>query len=380
MALINSSGYRVLNANTVVNILTSAAVQTRNYPHIRNTFYNLKKSSDSKILVVVKSQYSNNVERIYDDITKLFATDVLLGGSKVFTTGEKAKVIGIDFVLNLQRATNKVQLFFKTEKSTKPKVPELLRPGVLNEEYFVSKINDQVKKINEAKLVVGMPTIFDPNLNLVLFENNKQKYTINGITSIERIGQELGKSDVRIKTKNRTEVNISLKKENFSFWSSASKYSAAKNILDYLVKSNVILVSSSGGRGVITDASTGKPLLGIKTKATVGEIKKYCFGDAENKVDYVLIQSFNVGDFRDIRKMGGGQDYKLELNSAKIYTESANDIIRMKDDVYLTIVPSSDNASALTPSYPGFRIQFANAAASSTYFEPKLPVNTLGRL
>jgi len=113
---------------------------------------------------------------------------------------------------------------------------------------------------------------------------------------------------VAIKSKNRTEVNISLKKQNFSFWSSASKYSAAKNILDYLVKSNIISVSNAGGRGVITNLSTGKPLVGIKTKATIGEIKKYCFGDGENKVDYILIQSFDAGDFRDIRKTGGGQD------------------------------------------------------------------------
>ena len=379
MAIINSSGYRVLNATTVVNILTSAAVQTRNYPHIRTTYYSLKKSTDSRILVIVKSQYSTNVERIYDDITKLFATDVLLGGKQVFTTGEKSKYLGIDFVLNLQRGPNKVQIFFKTEKTTKAKVPELLRPGVLNEEYFVSKINDQVQKINEAKNAVGMPRIFDPNLNLVLFENNRQKYTINGITSIERIGQELGKSDVRIKTKNRTEVNISLKKQNFSFWGSASKYNAAKDILDYLVKSNIIAISSKGGRGSMTDAS-GNSLIGIKVKATVGEVKKFCFGEGDNKVDYILIQSFNVGDFRDIRKIGGGQDYKLELNSAIIYTETASDIIRMKDDVYLTIVPSSDNASALTPTYPGFKIQFANAAASSKYFEPSLPSGTLGRL
>lgn len=380
MAIINSSGYRVLNATTVINILNSSAVQTRNYPHIRTTFYSLKKSTNNRILVIVKSQYASNVERIYDDITKLFATDVLLGGKNVFTTGEESKYLGIDFVLNLQRGTNKVQIFFKTDKATKPKVPELLRPGVLNEEYFVSKINDQVQKINQAKLAVGMPTLFDPNLNLVLFEDNKQRYTINGITSIERIGQELGKSDVRITTKNRTEINISLKKQNFSFWGSASKYTAAKNILDYLVKSNIISVSSNSGKGVMTDSSTGKPLIGIKVKATVGEVKKYCFGDADNKVNYILIQSFNVGDFRDIRKVGGGQDYKLELNSAIIYAETANDIIRMKDDVYLTIVPSSDNASALTPDYPGFKIQFANTSASSKYFEPNLPTGTLGRL
>lgn len=380
MAIINSRGYRVLNSLTVINILTSSAVQNKNYPHIRTRFYDLKKNSDSKILLTVKSPYSLNIEKIYDDITKLFATDVLLGGKPVFTTGRKSNVLGVDYILTLQRATYKLEIFFKSQKDTRPKVPELLRPGILNEEYFVSKINDQIKKIEEAKSVIGMPKIFDPSLNLVLYENNRQKYTITGITSIERIGQELGKSDVKIKTKNRTEVNISLKKENFSFWGSASKYSAAKDILDYLRNNNIVSITNKAGRGSLVDISTGKPIIGIKMKATVGEIKKYCFGGEGNLVDYILIQSFNVGDFKDIRKVGGGQDYKLELNSALIYKETANDIIRMRDNVYLTIVPSSSNSSALTPSYPGFRIQFATAGASSAYYEPNVPANAINRL
>lgn len=380
MAIINSSGYRILNSTTVINILNSSAVQNKNYPHVRTNFYSLKKSGDSKLLVIVKQQYSANIERIYDDITRLFATDVLLGGQKIFTTGEKSNLLGIDFVLDLKRSTKNVKIFFKSEKATKPKLPEVLRPGVLNEEYFVSKINDQVKKINDAKTAIGLPNVFDPSLNLVLYENNKQKYTINGVTSIERVGQLLGKSDVSIKTKNRTEVSISLKKENFSFWGSASKYSAAKDILDYLVKNNIVSVSSKNGKGTLTDVSTGNALVGIRMKATIGEIKKYCFGGENNKVDYILIQSFDVGDFRDIRKVGGGQEYKLELNSAIIYKEIANDIIRMKDNVYLTIVPSSDNSSALTPNYPGFKIQFTTADASSRYYEPNIPANSMNRV
>lgn len=379
MAIINSSGYRLLNATTVVNILNSSAVQTTKYPHIRSRFYDLKKSNN-KILLTVKSEYSSNVEKIYDDITRLFATDVLLGGKKVFTTGEKSNKLGVDFVLNLQRSTNKVQLWFKAEKTSKPKVAEINRPGVLNEEYFVSKINDQIEKINEAKLAVGMPTLFDPNLNILLYENYKQKYAITKVSSIQRIGQERGKSDVRIQTKNEDEINISLKKENFSFWGSAAGYSAAKNILDYLIKSNLIVVSNKNGRGVLTDASNGNSIMGIRMKATVGEIKKYCFGDVGNKVDYILIESFSNLNFSEVRKVGGGEDYKLGLYSAKIYKESANDIIRMRNDVYLSIVPDSDNASALMPNYPGLKIQFVNAAASSKYFEPKLPVGTLGRL
>ena len=122
MAIINSSGYRILNAPTVINILNSSAVQNKNYPQIRTTYYNLKKYNDSRIFVSVKSQYASNIERIYDDITRHFATDVLLGGKQVFTTGEKSNQLGVDYVLNLQRGVNKVQLWFKAEKTSKPKV------------------------------------------------------------------------------------------------------------------------------------------------------------------------------------------------------------------------------------------------------------------
>ncbi len=380
MAIINSRGYKLLNSNTVINILKSSAVQIQKYPYVRSRFYELKKTSDSKILLTVKSQYASNLERIYDNITKLFSVDVLLGGKNVFVTGRPSNVLGVDFILTLQKATSKLEIFFKSQKTIKPKVPELLRPGILNEEYFVSKINDQVKKINEAKKTIALPNLFDPNLNLVLYENNQQKYTITGVKSIERVGQLLEKEDVLIKTKNNKNIKISLKKENFSFWGSASKYTAAKDILDYLIKSNLISVSNSSGRGVLTDVSTGKPLIGIRAKATIGEIKKYCFGEGGNKVNYILIQSFNVGDFKDMRKVGGGQDYKLELNSSIIYQETSSDIIRMRDNVYLTIVPSSKNSSILMPSYPGFRIQFATNTASKGYYEPSFSNVSLGRL
>jgi len=102
----------------------------------------------------VKSPYSSNLEKIYDDITKLFATDVLLGGNTVFTTGRKSNVEGIDFILTLQRATNTIEIFFKSQKETPPKLPELLQAGVLNEEYFAAKIDEQLQKLNEAKNAV----------------------------------------------------------------------------------------------------------------------------------------------------------------------------------------------------------------------------------
>jgi len=383
MAIIDSTTYRILDARTVISILTSGKVQTnKNYPHIRSNYFDLKKASDSKVLIIVKPPYASNIEKIYDDVAKLFSIDVLVGKRKVFTTSEKSNIVGINFILNLQQQVKTVKILFKSSKSSlKDKLPELLRPGVLNEEYFTSVINDAIDKLNEAKTEVGLPNVFNPRLLLGIYENNKKKYTVGPIKSIERVGQELGKTDVRIKTDTEN-INISLKKKNFSFWSSVSQYIAAKNIMDHLVITNQIQISKNGaGRTEIKDPTTGKKIEGIKLLATVGEIKKYCFGEKQNKIDYILINSYNPGDFTEIRKTGkSGEDYKLELNSSIVYTKTSSDIIRMKNDVYLTIVPSSSNASALMPNYPGFKIQFANKKLSSKFFEPNITGAFLQRI
>lgn len=382
MAIIDSSGYALLNARTIMNILTSSKVQSnKNYPHLRSSYFDIKKASESKILILVKSTYISNTEKIYDDIARLFATDVLIKKKKITVESETSNAVGVSFILDLQQQSKGVKILFKSAKSdVKQKLPEILKPGSLNEEYFTSVINDAVVKLNETKEEVGLPRIFNPRLLLGIYENNVKKYTVGPIKSIERLGQELEKTDVRIKTDSGN-INISLKKENFSFWSSASRYSAAKNIINHLVQTNQIEISKSSGRTVIKNPVTGEKIDGIKLPATIGEIKKYCFGENTNKIDYILINSYNPGDFKEIRKTGlSGEDYKLDLNSKIVYTETSKDIIRMKNDVYLTIVPSSKNSSALLPEYPGFRIQFANKKSSSKFLLPNITGAYLQRI
>lgn len=382
MALIDSSGYALLNARTIMNILTSSKVQSnKNYPHLRSSYFDIKKASESKILILVKSTYTSNTEKIYDDIARLFATDVLIKKKKITVESETSNAVGVSFILDLQQQSKSVKILFKSTKSdVKQKLPEILKPGSLNEEYFTSVINDAVVKLNETKEEVGLPRIFNPRLLLGIYEDNVKKYTVGPIKSIERLGQELEKTDVRIKTDSGN-INISLKKENFSFWSSASRYSAAKNIINHLVQTNQIEISKSSGRTVIKNLVTGEKIYGIKLPATIGEIKKYCFGENTNKIDYILINSYNPGDFKEIRKTGlSGEDYKLDLNSKIVYTETSKDIIRMKNDVYLTIVPSSKNSSALLPEYPGFRIQFANKKSSSKFLLPNITGAYLQRI
>jgi hypothetical protein len=383
MAIIDSSSYAILNARTIMSILTSSKVMNnKNYPHIRSSYFDIKKISESKIFILVKSSYASNSEKIYDDVAKLFSTDVLIRKKKVLVESETSNSVGINFILDLQQQSKSVKILFKSTKSEiKEKLPEILRPGSLNEEYFTSVINDAIVKLNETKKEVGLPRIFNPRLLLGIYENNAKKYMIGPIVSIERLGQELEKTDVRIKTDNKI-INISLKKENFSFWSSASKYSAAKNIINHLIETNQIEISkNNSGRTVIKNPVTGEKIDGIKLPATVGEIKKYCFGEGNNKIDYILINSYNPGDFKEIRKTGlRGEDYKLDLNSKIVYTETSKDIIRMKNDVYLNIVPSSKNSSALLPEYPGFRIQFANNKSSLKFLSPDIKGAYLQRI
>jgi len=382
MALIDSSTYAILNSRTIMSILTSSKVQNnKNYPHLRSSYFDIKKVSESKILLLVKSTYISNIEKIHDDIARLFSTDVLIKKKKILVESETSNAVGFNFILDLQQQSKSVKILFKSAKSEiKQKLPEILKPGSLNEEYFTSVINDAVIKLNESKEEVGLPRIFNPRLLLVIYENNVKKYTVGPIKSIERLGQELEKTDVRIKTDNGN-INISLKKENFSFWSSASRYSAVKNIINHLVQTNQIEILSSSGRTLIKNPVTGEKIDGIKLPATVGEIKKYCFGENTNKIDFILINSYNPGDFKEIRKTGmSGEDYKLDLNSKIVYIETSKDIIRMKNDVYLTIVPSSKNSSALLPEYPGFRIQFANKKSSSKFLLPNITGAYLQRI
>ena len=77
MAIISSKSYRILDARTVSNILTSKLVQTQKYPHIRSRFFDIKSTTQNKVLVTVKNQYSSNIEKIFDNIVELFSSDVL---------------------------------------------------------------------------------------------------------------------------------------------------------------------------------------------------------------------------------------------------------------------------------------------------------------
>ena len=379
MALIDSTTYKILNASTVLNILNSKTVQTTSYPHIRSSFFDAKKSStsDYKVIIKVKSAFVSNKEKIYDDIVKLFSVDVLLSKTKILVTSDSVKKPGIDFSVNLQHRGKNLKIIFPSGRA---QLPEILRPGVLNEEYFASKIDDCANKLQEVRDEIGLINFYNPRLYLVLHENFKEKFTLGPVKSAERVGQELGKTDVKIRCIDGKIIDVSLKKDNFSFWSSASTYSPAKAILDHLIKTQqVTLNKSSNGMTQIFDANN-MPLEGIKSPATVGEIKKFCFGEGKNNVDYVIISSFSSNDFSDLQVMGtSGEDYKIGIYANVVYTESSVDIERMKDNVYLTISSSTSNSSALSP-YTGLKIEFTTANKSSKYYMANLRNSSVSRL
>ena len=90
---------------------------------------------------------------------------------------ETSNAVGVNFVLDLQYQSKSIKILFKSAKSEiKEKLPEILKPGSLNEEYFTSVINDAIVKLNESKEEVGLPRIFNPRLILGIYENNVKKY------------------------------------------------------------------------------------------------------------------------------------------------------------------------------------------------------------
>jgi hypothetical protein len=324
MALIDSSTYAILNSRTIMSILTSSKVQNnKNYPHLRSSYFDIKKVSESKILLLVKSTYISNIEKIHDDIARLFSTDVLIKKKKILVESETSNAVGFNFILDLQQQSKSVKILFKSAKSEiKQKLPEILKPGSLNEEYFTSVINDAVIKLNESKEEVGLPRIFNPRLLLVIYENNVKKYTVGPIKSIERLGQELEKTDVRIKTDNGN-INISLKKENFSFWSSADTYeNVPMQILNKTLQSGKVALKTSPGQPSTFVGNVG----GIRVPATIPEVKKYCFGGPTG-VDYIVINA---------KLTGVGKNNVINMSGINIFkNDNTRDILRMLPDVYL---------------------------------------------
>lgn len=240
---------------------------------------------------------------------------------------------------------------------TKQKTPKVLRPGEAYELYFKSVILDGIGELNVLREELDIPeNIFNlyHNLTLNLYDNDGMKASIGPIVGVEKVGQELGKSDVNISIRNKPKVKISLKQSNFSFWSSASTYTPRPlNVLNSAIQNGNVIPQKTSAGITYFENNIG----GIRVPATKEEIKQYCFGGPSG-VDYIIINGGNV------RKETKATDNKfiLHIKADKIYRNRIeSEITRMQPDVFLVIKSNLDGrtSSGLSP-YRGLTIHFTN--------------------
>lgn len=256
----------------------------------------------------------------------------------------------------LVNANNDISIKFFISADTSKK-PYLLRPGMAFEAYFVSIIKEEIVKLKELQKELGTPLI--PlhifNLTLDIFNKSTRKtISIDKIVDIKHIGGSNQKPDAQINRRLKPNIKISLKQENFGIWSSANRYRTAFDILNKNVEENIITLNKNISNIVSFDGDVN----GLYVKATIDEIKKYCFGEGLNQVDYVVISSYFQGI--DENKV-------IHIESNKVYKKgNISDILKMQSDVFLLISENPEkNASGVSP-YRGLDIQFVNSSSLNT--------------
>jgi hypothetical protein len=235
------------------------------------------------------------------------------------------------------------------------KMSSVMKPGEAYELYFTSVLIDGITELKELRKKLDIPdSIFNAynNLTLNIYGSNK-KISIGPIVEATKVGQAGLKPDVRISCRNKSDVTVSLKQGNFSFWSSADTYSPRPlNILKTAISSGkVVLRATSSGTTSFED-SRGNPIGGIRVPATRGEVEKFCFG-GPGGVDYIVVSAKNT-NFNTKNKI-------ISMQALAIYkNNSTSDVTRMLPDVFLVIKRDPKrNASGLT-GYKGFSISFVN--------------------
>jgi hypothetical protein len=356
--MLNNKSDQVLNVETISRILGYTAV-TKKYPNIKNYYYELGKGRNI-LYVKVKPSYKNKINDIVNDIISLYTNDVKL--SYNFTVSQiSPKNPFYNSSVILSGGGNKITILFPVLKE-KIKLSEVMMPGAANELILVSIIKDQLQVLTEIKEEVGpiFPYEFKPDLTLILYEkiNPKVKGKIGPIKSISKVGQlRVGglqqKSDVKIDTDSGP-VNISLKQDIFPAWSSAMPYSGAKSVLKYLVNTNQVQVQTISNRSKIVVGNNTYD--GISVPATLGEVKKYCFGDSQ--IDYIFVNTFSSGDIISEITKTSTNNFTIDMKSNLIYKNTDADIVRLQKNVFLSLESDTANSSGLLPEYPGFKVSF----------------------
>ena len=261
--------------------------------------------------------------------------------------------------------TNK-DISIKIYLGEKSFTPRALRAGLAFEDYVSSIIKEGIAEIKEYKKENDINVIPNSYFNLTLNLHQKSRrrtIKIPGITSVVESGKNNNKVDIKIYSGNpkggsATETQISLKQNNFAYWSSANKYNEALTLFEKNVNNGKVPIQLSSNN-LVTFADN---IDGIYFPATSKEVLKYCFGENEYAVDYIVIGAIFEGI---------DENFNINVNCGRIYSRNIKDDLRiLARDVYLLI--SSDltsKASAFKDltfgpnrnyKYTGLSVDFVN--------------------
>lgn len=210
-----------------------------------------------------------------------------------------------------------------------PKEPQFLKTWRLNEEMFSDITAEYVDYAKDE----------NSKLTLVITDGRKE-VEIKNVISAVRVGGQNKKPDIKITTTDRS-YNISLKMTPFASWHSYANNDSevsrdATKILDNLTNIKAAFGAGSSGVSVIS---------------TIPEVKKFCYGEGSDSVDYIITSNITPKNFNY------NNDTKvLTLTVSKIYEKNIIDYENIKKDCFLMI--RAERGYSIGIKYTGYKITF----------------------
>lgn len=215
--------------------------------------------------------------------------------------------------------------------------PTILQNWLLNEEMFAD-ISTEYKEYADE----------DESRYTIIITDGIKNISIDNVKSVNRVGGENKKPDIKIVKTDGKEYKISLKMSKFVSWESQSNSnpqikSEAIEILNNLT--NITAAFGTGSSGVSVIAKTE-------------EVKTVCFGgDGQNRVDYIVTADFTKSSPTESFKYN--QESKtLTIKVNKIYSRNPADYEELKKNCYMFIKKVSNLNLSLNPQYRGYQISF----------------------
>jgi len=304
-----------------------------------------RKKNTTKVIPIDKTKSIGIIKRIEDELAKRYP-NVKIKKSK---DGNITKLIPISSGSygNIHITT------LKSEKSP------ILYGGKAYEAYFNSSIVDGLTKMKEMRDILDIPfSEFSNNFKLYLMiYANAKKIEIGPIQSTNMIGGENRKTDEQITLVGGKKINVSLKQENFFWWSGADTLDPVhsirpKNIIEKAINIGIVTVNQKGeDKEIIFPAH----ISGIRTLATLDEIKKYAFGGTSDKIDYIVI---NAG--KPNLDYEGDGNMIISMRGVNVFTNGkTRELIELQNDVYMVIYKTTGRSSSMKP-YTNVSVKFVN--------------------